>query len=141
MGNLSEHFGDNNFFCRCKACGSRDYRIHLGLVGALEAIMEHFGKPLEVVSGYWCDDFSEKQTGGRKTAHNKGKAAHIKIKDVPLTELFKFAETIPELNGVGYYPAEGFIHVDTRKEEKSLWAKEGDKYIPLTPEKRTRYGL
>lgn len=103
--------------------------------------MEHFGKPLEVVSGYWCDDFSEKQTGGRKTAHNKGKAAHIKIKDVPLTELFKFAETIPELNGVGYYPAEGFIHVDTRKEEKSLWAKEGDKYIPLTPEKRTRYGL
>jgi hypothetical protein len=141
MGNLSEHFNNSDFACRCADCGGKEYRIHLGLVGALEMMVSHFGKPLQILSGYWCDAYVGKKVGGRKTQHNRGKAVHLKMEGVPLPELFKYAETLPELSGIGYYPQEGFVHLDTRREEKSLWVKEGDKYLSLTPEKRTRYGL
>ena len=141
MGNLSEHFNKQDFVCRCPECRGREYRIHLGLVGALEMIMSHFSKPLQIVSAYWCDAYAEKHVGGRKSSHTRGKAVHIKMEGVSPQELFKYAETLAELKGIGYYPKEGFVHVDTRREDRTLWAKEGEKYLPLTSEKRPRYGL
>ena len=71
-----------------------------------------------------------------------GKAVHINIEGVNPSEIFKFAETIPDIDGIGLYPKENFVHLDTRPKEKhSLWVKEGKSYIILTPEKRKKYGL
>lgn len=142
MGNLSEHFNHQDFVCRCPECRGEGYKIHLGLVGALEMIAEHFGKPVKVLMGFWCEAYNEKLKKERLSYHVKGKAAHLSIEGVPLAEIFKFAETIPELHGLGLYPQENFIHVDTRPaEKKDAWVKEGERYLPLTLEKRKQYGL
>ena len=107
MGNLSEHFNHKDFKCNCPQCRGEEFKIHLGLVGALEMIAEHFQKPVKVLAGYWCEDYYESLKREKISLHVKGKAAHIAIDGVPLNELFKFAETVPELNGIGFYPQGG----------------------------------
>lgn len=140
VGNLSDHFNHKDFACQCPDCRG-EYKIHLGLVGALELIGEHFRKKVRVVSAYWCESFHEKHKQTKKSSHLKGKAAHIKIDGVTTQELYKFAETIPELRGMIFYPNADFIHVDTREGEPQRFVKEGSEYVLLTPDKRARYGL
>ncbi len=140
MGNLSEHFNHKDFACSCPECKG-EYRIHLGLVGALEQIGSQFKKKVKVVSAFWCDTFYEKLNKSKRSFHTMGKAAHIAIDGVPLPELFKYCETLPELRGLIFYPRESYIHVDTRSTDPVRLVKEGSDYLPLTPEKRTKYGL
>ncbi|MFH1542155.1 MAG: DUF882 domain-containing protein [bacterium] len=140
MGNLSEHYNHKDFACQCPNCRG-ECKVHLGLVGALEMIGGNFRKKVRVVSAYWCDDYYESQKRTKKTAHTKGKAAHIKIEGITNQELFKYCETIPELRGVGFYPNADFIHIDTRDGDPVRFVKEGNDYFPLTNEKRARYGL
>jgi hypothetical protein len=141
MGNLSEHFNHKDFACRCPQCRG-EYRVHLGLVGALEAIAVHFHKRPRIVSAYYCDAYTEKLNREKLSWHSRGKAVNLAIDGVTAVELFKFAETIPGLNGLGLYPEEGMIHIDTRPEEKKeSWVKEKGKYHPLTEERRRQYGL
>lgn len=104
-------------------------------------IWEHFKAPVRIVSGYRCEPFSDQISGTKKRLHSKGKAANIFVEGIDLTELFKFAESIQELKGIGIYPEEKFIHVDTRDGNREEWTKEGGKYIPLTHEKRRHLGL
>lgn len=142
MGNLSENFSNEDFKCRCPFCQGKEYRIHLGLVGGVEAIAVHFGKKVSVLAGFWCDDYYDSLKRDRRSYHVKGKAAHIRIDGVPLNALFRFAETVPDFNGLGFYPKENFIHVDTRpQEKKDSWVKEGSTYSPLTQDKRRQYDL
>lgn len=140
MGNLSEHFNNKDFACRCSECAA-EYKIHLGLVGALEQIGSYYRKRVDIVSAYWCDAFHEKLNKQKRSFHTKGKAVHIKVEGVAPQELFKFCETIPELKGLVFYPKEEFIHVDTRPGEPAKLVKEGNDYHALTPEKRARYGI
>ena len=140
MGNLSEHFSNQDFACQCPECKGA-YKIHLGLVGALEQIGAHFKKKVRVLSGYWCDAYEEKLNKPKISLHNKGKAAHIAVEGVTPQELFKYAETLEELRGVGFYPKEDFVHVDTRPGDPARYVKEGNEYLPLTAEKRAKYGL
>ncbi|MBI5701128.1 DUF882 domain-containing protein [Candidatus Saganbacteria bacterium] len=142
MGNLSEHFSNEDFKCTCDLCKGEEFRIHLGLVGALEMIAEHFNKRVLVGSAYWCDKYYESLNRSRRSYHTNGKAAHIRIDGVELKDLFKFVETIPGLNGIGFYPKENFVHIDTRPiEKKETWIKEGETYSLPTSDKRSLYGL
>ena len=140
MGNLSDHYNYKDFACRCSEFKG-EYRIHLGLVGALELIGGHFRRRVRIVSAYWCDAYSEKQNKPRRSFHATGKAVHITIEGVAPAELFKFAETIPELRGMVFYPKEKFIHLDTRPGEPARTVKEGNDYLPLTADRRAKYGL
>lgn len=142
MGDLSEHFNHKDFVCRCNYCRQEGFKIHLGLVGVLERIADHFNKKINIVSAFWCDDYYSTLKKERRSYHTMGKAVHINIEEVPLPEIFKYAETISDLDGIGLYPKEGFIHLDTRpKEKRALWIKEGIGYTILTPEKRKQWNL
>jgi hypothetical protein len=140
MGDISEHFNHKDFACTCPDCKG-EYKIHLGLVGALEMIGGHFRKKVRIASAFWCETYFEKQNKQKLSLHVKGKAAHIYIEGVTPQELFKFAETLPELRGMVFYPKENYIHIDTRPGEVVRSVKEGNDYLPLTSEKRTKYGL
>ena len=142
MGNLSENFNYKDFTCKCPSCkGGGEYKIHLGLVGVLEMISSHFKQKPRIISGYRCEDSTEKITGTKRSLHTLGKAAHIVIDGVPLAQLYKFVREIPEIKGLGLYPKDNFIHIDTRAGDRVEWVKEGDSYNPLTLEKRKQYGL
>lgn len=141
MGDLSENFSHKDFACKCPECKG-EYRIHLGLVGILEMVAAHFKKRPKVVAGFYCEAYLEKQKREKLSYHSKGKAANIKIEGIPAAEIYKFAETIPGVNGLGFYPEEGAVHIDTRPaEKKEAWIKEKGKYYPLTAEKRHQYSL
>ncbi|NQU17923.1 MAG: DUF882 domain-containing protein [Candidatus Saganbacteria bacterium] len=142
MGDLSENFSHKDFVCRCNQCRGEEFKIHLGLVGILEQLTAHFKKKVIVGSAFWCDDFLEHENKEKRSFHNKGKAVHLKIEDTAPAEIFKFVEGIAEINGIGLYPKEEFVHLDTRpKEKRSLWVKEGTHYTALTPEKRKQWNL
>lgn len=141
MGDLSEHYNHRDFACRCPECKG-EFRIHLGLVGILEMLAVHFKQRPKVVSAFFCEAYSEKLKRERPSFHTKGKAVNISLEGIPTNEIFKFAETIPGVNGLGFYPEENMIHLDTRPiEKKDAWIKEKGKYSPLSSEKRLQYGL
>jgi uncharacterized protein YcbK (DUF882 family) len=143
MGNLSEHFNHQDFFCRCEACkASKEYKIHLGLVGVLEALAVKLNKPVKVKMAFRCEAENEKLGGGRKSFHLRGKAAHIYVDGMKPQELFKHLREIEDVKGLGLNLEEGTVHVDLRPEtEREEWVKEKGKYITLTADKKHIYGL
>ena len=141
MGTLSENFNKKDFVCRCTHC-KEAFRISLTLVGVLELIREHFKRRVTVVNGYRCAECNEELGGIRKSYHARGKAVDITVADVPLEEVFLFAETLPEVRGLGFYPLKKFVHLDVREPEYALkWVVEQGDHVELTDEKRRQYNL
>jgi uncharacterized protein YcbK (DUF882 family) len=72
----------------------------------------------QVISGYRCpktnDNLRTSRGGGvaTRSLHMDGKAIDIRIPGVPLAELRDAALSL-RAGGVGYYPREQFVHVDT----------------------------
>jgi len=143
VGNLSEHFNHQDFFCRCEACkASNEYKIHLGLVGVLEALAVKLNKPIKIKAAFRCEAENEKLGGGRKSFHLRGKAAHIYVDGMRPQELFKHLREIEDVKGLGLNLEDGTVHVDLRPEtEREEWVKEKGKYIALTADKKHIYGL
>lgn len=141
MGNLSDNFNHRDFACKCPECKG-EYRIHLGLVGILEEIAARFKKRPKIISAFFCGAFTEKLKRDKITWHSKGKAVNFTLESIPAAEIFKFAESIQNVNGLGFYPEENMIHLDTRPpEKKEIWIKEKGRYSPITSDKRAQYGL
>ena len=74
--------------------------------------------PFEVISGYRCPatNANLRQTRGggvaKRSLHMEGKAIDVRLPGVPLAELRDAAISL-EAGGVGYYPSEQFVHIDT----------------------------
>jgi len=72
----------------------------------------------QVISGYRCPTTNETlrttRGGGvaRRSLHMDGKAIDIRLPGVPLSELRDAAQSL-RAGGVGYYPREQFVHLDT----------------------------
>lgn len=79
------------------------------LLGAREAF--------EIISGYRCAATNERlrttRGGGvaKRSLHMDGRALDIRLPGVPLAELRDAAVAL-RAGGVGYYPAERFVHID-----------------------------
>lgn len=141
MADLSEHFSKKDFACNCKYCKG-SFKISLTLVGVLELIRTHFNKRVEVVNAYRCPQFSEEKASTRKSYHARGQAADIKVLGIPLNKIFLFAETIPQVNGIGLYPEKNFVHIDVREQDKKdKWVYEKNDYLELTDYRRKQYEL
>jgi len=140
MGDLSEHFSKRDFVCRCNHCKG-SFRMSLTLIGILEHIRCHFNKRVDIVNAYRCPDLMEEKGGIKKSYHARGQAADIVVRDIPLEDVFLFAETISQVNGIGLYPLEKHVHIDIRDLEKAeKWVYESD-YIELTDALRKKYNL
>lgn len=74
----------------------------------------------EVISGYRCPETNNhlrnSRGGGvaKRSLHMEGKAIDVRLPGVPLAELRDAAISL-EVGGVGYYPSEQFVHIDTGK--------------------------
>ncbi len=72
----------------------------------------------EVISGYRCPATNShlKQTRGggvaKRSLHMEGRAIDVRLPGVPLAELRDAARSL-QAGGVGYYPRDGFVHLDT----------------------------
>ncbi len=74
--------------------------------------------PFEVISGYRCPETNsllrQSRGGGvaRRSLHMDGRAIDVRLPGVPLAELRDAALAL-QGGGVGYYPNEQFVHIDT----------------------------
>jgi len=77
-------------------------------------------QPLHVISGYRCaaTNFRLRNSRGggvaRNSLHMQGKAIDIRIPGVPLSDL-RDAAMSQSVGGVGFYPRDRFVHLDTGK--------------------------
>ena len=118
---LSANFNSSEFDCHGSGCCSSTL-VDDKLVTYLQQIREHFGKPLNISSGYRCATHNKNVGGATNSRHAKGQAADIYITGVTPAEIAKYAESIGIL-GIGLYETNSdgfFVHVDTR-ETKSFW--------------------
>ena len=101
---------------RCRLTG-REMDVPAKLVELLDAIQEKAGgKTLTIICGYRSPELngalsSNSDAVAKKSLHMKGWATDIRIDGVRTSALRDLAKSV-KAGGVGYYPADGFVHVD-----------------------------
>ena len=94
------------------------------LAKILQKVRDHFGKPIEITSGYRTAAHNKKIGGASNSQHLYGKAADFHISGVAPIEICKYLEQIGA-HGLGCYSS--WVHVDTR-EGKSYWDQRNGTY-------------
>lgn len=75
-------------------------------------------RSFDVISGYRSPATNERlrKAGGggvaKRSLHMDGRAIDVRLPGVPLKEL-RDAAVSQKVGGVGYYPRDGFVHIDT----------------------------
>jgi len=104
-------------FMRCRLTG-REIEIPARLIEIIDALQDrHGGRTVTVICGYRSPELNgalASDSGGvaKKSLHMRGMAADIKIEGVRTSALRDAAKAL-RAGGVGYYPSDGFVHVDT----------------------------
>jgi len=113
---LPEALAKVKHFMRCRLTG-RETEIPVKLLELLDAIQERHGdRPITVICGYRSPELngalhSASGAVAKKSLHMRGLAADIKIDGVRTSALRTTARSLLA-GGVGYYPSDGFVHVD-----------------------------
>jgi peptidoglycan hydrolase-like protein with peptidoglycan-binding domain len=89
---VSKNFQVKEFACKD---GSDTVKVDLALVERLQAIRDHFGKAVTIVSGYRTDAYNKTVPGAATGSyHVKGQAADISISGVSRAQIRAYAITI-----------------------------------------------
>ena len=114
---ITPHFKVREFRCYD---GSDTIFVSQELVEILEKIRTHFGKAVNINSGYRTDYHNDRTKDAAKfSQHKYGTAADITVKGVAPKDVAEYAETIlVGMGGIGIYKS--FTHIDVRK-TKSRW--------------------
>lgn len=119
---LSANFKVSEFDCNGRGCCAETL-IDGKLVEYLQKIRDHFGKPVNLSSGYRCPTHNGNVANAvKKSKHTMGLAADIKVEGVAPAEVAKYAESLGIL-GIGLYNTDKdghFVHIDTRT-TKAFW--------------------
>jgi uncharacterized protein YcbK (DUF882 family) len=118
----TQHFSeetDGKAVCSC--CGAG------GLSIAILVVLEHIrekaeGKPIVLTSGARCTKYNASIGGAKNSEHKSTEedpfsdAVDIHVEGMSTKELHIIVKSLPYANllGIGYYPKDGFVHVDTR---------------------------
>lgn len=113
---LSNNFKVSEFACKD---GSDVIFIAPELVDVLQKIRDHFGKPVNINSGYRTNFHNNRIGGAKQSQHLYGTAADIYISGVSPEDIAAYSETLLSgTGGIGIY--KNFVHVDVRR-NKSRW--------------------
>ena len=88
------------------------------LLRKLDELREMLGHPIEVSSGYRCSEHNRRIGGVDSSQHVMANAADVWSDYATTEKLLELAEKVG-FDGIGYYPEEGFIHVDVRNDGKT----------------------
>lgn len=114
---LSKNFRLDEFKCKCGKCDP--ILVDEKLVQWLQKIRDHFGRSVNVNSGYRCEAHnSSPKVGGSKGSHHvKGMAADIRVEGITPEEVAKYAEIIG-IQRIGLYDT--FVHIGSAT-TNSFW--------------------
>jgi|SRR5215831_12769289 len=92
---------------RCRSTGE-ERAMDPRLYEILSLIYDHFGRPLEINSGFRY----QRNEGSR---HFHGSAMDVTIPKISYRELYNYVTTLDRGGmGIGRYPVGGFVHIDFR---------------------------
>lgn len=114
---LSDHFRVKEFAC---SDGNPAVFISQALIDFLEAIRQHFGRPVNIHSGYRTAAYNASLPGSSSTSkHCMGLAADFDVTGVTPKEVYDYAESLlGSHGGLGLYS--WGVHLDVRA-EASRW--------------------
>ena len=104
---LSEHFSSSEFRCRC-GCGLEE--VDAGLLTVLEAVRNATGLPVIINSGRRCNGHNREVGGKPNSAHLRGTAADVSVRDAGHRFALVAAAITAGANGVGV--GKTFVHID-----------------------------
>ena len=121
------YFKAAEFKCKCGKCEMPQNCPPDELIDLLVKVREHFNAPVTINSGYRCAEHNARVGGAASSRHTKGDAADFVVKGVPTKEVYKFVESMSEVEHCGLAIKnnaqsiyKGFVHLDTRG-KKARW--------------------
>lgn len=113
---VSDNFKVKEFACKD---GSDVVFVSPQLVKVLQELRNHFGKAVNINSGYRTYAYNKKIGGANYSQHTYGTAVDVYIKGVTPKEVAEYCELIlGDTGGIGIYS--NFTHIDVR-EVKARW--------------------
>ena len=103
---LSDNFDLREFACND---GSDKVIVHPSLVALLQAIRNHYGKPVRINSAYRTEEYNASVGGAPNSKHKLGMAADIVVDGVEPEDIAELAEEY-FVGGIGMYNT--FTHLD-----------------------------
>jgi len=79
----------------------------------LQALRDVAGVPLIITSAYRDPEHNKRVGGAKESYHMRGMAFDIRVDNIDPSRLIAEARKLG-FNGVGTYPRQGFVHIDTR---------------------------
>ena len=127
MGDITKNISRHELKCKCGTCCGHE-NVDFATINAIQCACNHFaiklGLPkvtLVITSAARCYEYNRSIGSTDHSKHPKSSAVDHYIKEVPLEELREFYEANWfNTFGIGYYPEDNFIHLDSRK-EKARW--------------------
>ena len=92
----------------------------------LYEVARHFGRRVEVFSGYRPREFSAR----KHSRHITGHAVDFRIPGVPNEAIIKYLRATFHPSGVGYYPNGVHVHLDVDRDHDTYWVDTGDAPSP-----------
>lgn len=118
---ISPNFKVSEF--RCKD-GADEILIDFDLVVILQRIRDHFGKSVNISSGYRTASHNRSVGGSATSYHLKGQAADITVSGIdPLVVGLYAAELLGESGGIEI--GNGYCHIDVRATRWRAFTKSG----------------
>jgi zinc D-Ala-D-Ala carboxypeptidase len=119
-----------NFSPRELACkGTGSIRVDEVALDKLQELRDKLGIPLLITSAYRSPEHNKKVGGAKNSYHMRGVAFDIRMENQD-PHGFELAAREIGFRGIGYYPKQGFMHIDLGPER--TWG---------TPFKRSATGL
>ena len=114
---LTKNFRLDEFKCKCGKCDP--ILLDDNLVAWLQQIRDHFGRSVNVNSGYRCakHNASPRVGGAAGSHHVKGMAADIRVEGITPGEVAKYAESIG-IQRIGLYVKKDFVHIGSGTTKK-----------------------
>jgi uncharacterized protein YcbK (DUF882 family) len=111
----SDQLGELEYFFRCRRT-QRKGPIDRRLVEVLAQVSQHWpGRVIEFLSG-----FRVFPNGAPKSRHYIGHALDLRVRGVPSTQVRDYVWGAFRGLGVGHYPEENFVHIDTRADAPEM---------------------
>lgn len=123
---ISDHFQVKEFAC---ADGSDKILIDVDYVtGKLEKIRKYFNKPLTITSAYRTTSYNSRCGGISNSAHCKGRAFDISVKDTTIKKVAIYADKIG-CKCVIRYDNLSFVHIDSRDSYRGVTNSNGTRSV------------
>lgn len=111
-----------DFQCKCGKCG--DVFPAAELVKILHDAEMHYGKEVQITSGYRCDLHNQAQGGFPRSRHMQKQAVDCHIEGVTHEEFYNWlCLTYPQSYGFGVYNYH--VHIDSRMNGAARWDARG----------------